>query len=324
MPDIFDQNSDKSRKRLYGLARSLPEKTAALVLKTASNHTGGNSNYAWPEAQMFPTSSAEDTLLSRAYFTGQREKIAAETASAIDERLSAAEALYGMDNRFTKRPVVKIAHTKTAELLDGRYYVDGIAALRDAGKEFQEKYARLNMDDRIEFACNFIKTALDWGAEDAIPSMALVYSGFSGTDKDTLCNHLMMRKAACLRSGKDGSAYEMLAEHLKLAELDESTAMEKAALADAIHKLDDANGFTAEKYDRVMPDAYRIVFNKTAEESKPDEPAEQLPDKADLIGRYGEGVLDIVEDDEGNLIPEAVREVMKVFGHGQGEKKKDE
>ena len=316
MPDIFDQSSDVSRKQLCSFAGRLPEATAVRVLKIAAEHTTSQGAYAWPEAMMFPTATAEDTLLSRAYFNCQRQKLAAEVAEAVDRQLGAAEALFGIHEDFSPRPIVKTASESSAELLPGRYSVSGAAGLKAAGEEFQTKYARLNVEDRLEFAGNFVKTAEDWGVSEDLPDMVRIYAGYADTDKNTLCDQLLMRKAACQRSGKDGCLYNMLAEQLKEADVEKSSFIEKVALADAIHQLDDALGFTAPAYDRRMPDAYRIVFNKEAEDAAAALPEAQTLTKADIVARYGEGVLDEVEDDSGKLIPEAVQRIMNLFGTG--------
>ncbi|MGN1038320.1 MAG: hypothetical protein ACI4P0_02875, partial [Mailhella sp.] len=136
---ILDQRTDRS---------------GAFLIKTASRLSDGElakslvdtffSMERKPGGERFPVSSADDVRLSRLYFEGQREKIAAEEAEAIERRLSVHEALYGLENNIAfKAPMEKKAGAKIFSLLPS-VNIASKDELMQAGEDFSANFRSLS------------------------------------------------------------------------------------------------------------------------------------------------------------------------------------
>lgn len=325
---IRDQRSDTSRAVIIKLAshlcnQNLADEAVRIALSDDQPHGRGKVVYASESRKMFPLGSAEDVLLSRVYFTGQREKLAEKEAAAIDDRIAAYETLYGLDMDCTLKPAVKVAaeEPQSAQLLEG-FSVSGEEELVKSGEAFSQHYLQLNIDDRLDFSKEYVKTASEWGVSDKVPDVIAAYAGEAACDPQLLKQQLVFRKAAALRTGTPGTEYAKLAELLEDVDLASASQEEKMNLAEAIHGLDTQYGFTKRAYDRRMPDAYRIVFNtiKKAEEdaaSPSDKAADKSPSemtKADIIARFGDGALEELESENGDIDYGRLTQIISLFG----------
>lgn len=321
---IRDQRSDTSRAVIIKLANRLCDQNLAaeavhVALQGDQLRGARKTVYASEARELFPLGSVEDVLLSRVYFTGQREKLAAEEAARIDDKIAAYETLYGLNIDCALAPVEKLAseEEKTAQLLEG-FSVSGEEDLVKSGEEFSQRYLQLAMEDRLDFSREYVKTASEWGVSEPVPAVISAYAGEAACDPELLKQQLMFRKAAALRTGKPGTEYVKLAKLLEDVDFTSASQEEKMNLAEAIHSLDAQYGFTKRAYDRHMPDAYRIVFNtiKQAEEDS-DKPAGKSPSemtKADIIARFGDGALDELENENGGIDYTRLTELMSLFG----------
>lgn len=322
---LMDQRTDKSRAFIVKIAsRMLDKNVADEVIKIATSvlPEAETSSYGYERGMLFPTGSREDTILSRVYFEGQRTKLASEDIESIDERLKAFEGLFGIDMDFGIAELKKAATVKLAELLPGYFVETDERSLRDAQYKFFEKCSNLSIEDRCQFAENFIKEAEEAGA--AIADGMRVYAGQADCDYNKLREQLFFRKAAADRVLADGTAYIKLAEELAAVDLDNATREEKVALYKTVLAQDMATGLNSPRFDNQIPDAWRVVFNtvKKAEDAQLEPDSGNVPHvrsltKADIIGRYGEDALEEVEDENGDIDYDRLKGVMQLFGDGE-------
>lgn len=314
-----DQRSDVSRRVLVAIARRLADPAVAEeLLKTAAAMRPEREAavYAWPERNTFPLDSAEDVLLSRAYFEAQREGLEQQTAARIEERLAAHEILRGRSPNMAFKERKKTAAEAALELLPG-IHVAGAEELRQAGEDFKTHHLRLDYDERRAFARNYVKRAQTLLVDD-LPQEVRIYAGLSRVrPPEALRKHLELRKAAALRRGKDGTAYEKLAQSLEETQPELVSPEEWGALAATIHTLDMEHGVTDGRNARRLPDACRVVFtgeNPVDPACETAAPPEAAPDKQELVRRFGEGVLEDVERPDGGLDVRRIAEIMRLFG----------
>lgn len=301
---IFDQRTDRSGSYLVKLAAQLVDQKLAGELVdsffTMDRHASGEA---------FPVSSADDVRFSRLYFEGQREKLAADDAERIDRKLSVYEALYGVDCHYEFKPKMAKVAAQTVALLP-TVKVASLDELNQAGRDFSEKHRDLSFEDRVTFSQNFVKCA--WCNEASIPDDVRLYAGHDVEQNAHLEEYLRLRKTACDRAGKDGTAYEKLASLISGMAMDQEDLMK---LACAVYEADRKHGLTLRKYDKKLPDAWHSVFQcKQAEEeadTAADEPQELT--KADVIARYGEDAIDAVQNEEGEIDQKRLARVMRLF-----------
>ncbi len=309
-PQIEDQNTDRSGAVLTKIASRLRDrKLASLALDTLFDH-----EREFAKEASFPTNSAKDVFLSRIYFEGQREKLAADEAKALDERLATYEALYGLQ---TKVAFGTASLNKTAgeihELLPN-CKIASKEELVQAGNDFSAQFSRLELAERRSFAENFVKAAQEFAVE--APSEVNLHAGVGVEANPALPEHLLMRKLALDRRGKNSSAYELL--HRKLAELNSATYSldELAKLAEALEEADLAYAVRKSGPGKNIPDAWHSVFQvKQAEDAQDKTPAESLS-KADIVSRYGEGILEEVENDTGEIDQPRLKKLLSTLEQG--------
>lgn len=327
--DIRDQRNDPSRRVLVGIARSLADpELARAVLKEGmaegeSPAPTVKTAYAWPEKKLFPLDTPRDLLLSRAYFTGQREKIATDIAAGIDERIGVREILNGTIPNMTLREPEKNAACPVYELMPG--VCATAEELEKAGADFEAGHKRLTYADRLAFAEGFARAA-EREKLASLPDAVRVYAGRGRLrSARMLREHLALRKAAALRRGLDGDAYTRLGEALEDAALEEACVDDLRKLAAVIRGLDEEHGLAEGKAARRLPDASRLVFTggaggmeKNSESMEPGFPPPELTPE-DVAARFGEGALEEVTNPDGTLNPRRVADVAALFGTRSGE-----
>lgn len=312
--DIIDQNSDVSLAVLRKFASMLSDKEFGDTVWAMSNEraadvglhkVASSKKFAFPEASLFPVDTERDTILSKVYFDGQRQKLAADLADRVSSRLSTYLDLYGVPDCFG----VHIEKTASAQQdftprclmpSTGMYKVATVANLNSAYEDFDKNLPKYSLAERVEFSKEFAKVATTI-RKQSLPSTVQRYCGVMDTDLDNVRTLLHIRKVAALRAGKSGAEYEKLASALE--DVTGPTKEELEKLACTINDLDEAYGFTSPKYDRKMPDAYALVFNKEAAitEETGEAPEPKAMTKADVISRFGLDAVEALEDEDGEL-----------------------
>lgn len=93
-------------------------------------------------------------------------------------------------------------------------------------------------------------------------------------------------------------------------------------LAEAINMADEAYCLRDMRHGKTIPDAWHSVFQvKQAEDGGEVASAKaEGMSKADIIARYGEGILEEVEDNDGNIDHVRLSQVMRALGDDKEDK----
>jgi len=336
MINIVDQNIDKSQKILVKAANQLENKDFANKLpeliskiqneagmdKTASDT---HSVYAYPEKERFPVTDKENTLISKVYFDYQKSGMDKEARELVEGKLDVFLNLYEIPYSLFETHSEKTASNKSGNAVakasenstENEFYllpsmnmckVASKEDLQDAVDTFVKEHKKLDVMRRVEFSENFVKAAtkLDF---DEYPTQIAKYAGLMDTDRVNLNSMLEARAAAASRSGQDGSVYRELASSMK--EVEDPSKEELSKLASVIHNLDEDFGFTTSEYDNLLPNAYLTVFNKQAGDFAS---SEEDVSAAEIVARYGEESLEAVEDEDGNIDIEKLKNLERVHG----------
>lgn len=309
--ELYDQNSDNSLALLRKLSSLLEDKEFGEEVwqlgnaRTEHAKTASANKFAFPEKCMFPVDSLEETILSKVYFEGQRTKLAEDLASTIEKRLDTYIDLYDVPDAFSFLPEKTASTTdfKPRHLLPsaGLYKVATIKALTSAGKHFESNLSDYSLPERVEFSKEYSKIATTIRSQ-RLPKTVQTYCGVMETDFDNVKALLGIRKVAARRAGKTGVEYDKLASAISGVEQADKNELEK--LAQTIHAIDSVYGFTSEKYDKKIPDAYASVFNKEATErvggEEPEVETKQMT-KEDIIAQYGEDAIEALENEDGDI-----------------------
>lgn len=298
---IYDQYTDRSGSVLIKIASNIVgdkvQRQAVEVLYNLPDRLTKKASRAY-----FNSDTPEDTFLSRIYFEGQKHLMKTADAQAINEALCKAEALHSVS-----RPLFKSAQKKAE---------DDSVSLNKAAEAFSEQYQNLNFADRKKYALNFAKAA---GA-NALNEDLCLYASINTELRPDAKEQLSYRKAACLRSGKDGSDYEKIAAMLDQVDTAKLSDGELAKLADTVHTIDARHGFTDPRYDRVMPDAWHAMLKKADDRTSTnndsglsDKPQSALT-KSDILARYGEQAVDAVENEDGSINTDRLRKILMLTG----------
>lgn len=320
--NIVDQYSDKGQ---YILSRILGKEDSGGILKIASSLGDVSSlpsdKFAWSDFRKFPVDSVDNTILSKIYYDNQKENIPMQSRVKIASKLDTYLDLYNVpDEIFSSKEDTNdiVKEAQEATYLLPKYNLCKVASSQDldkANKVFESEYKKLEINDRVDFACNFMKCA-DTMKFKGVPSKQIIkYSSMLDSDFKEVKNMLKYRVAAANRIGQEGSEYTKLAE--ALSEVTEQSSKEELTkLAEVILEIDSKYGFTNPKYDNMMPCAYGVVFNKTAMDSgvsNSDNTSPSDPSKADIVGQYGYGILEEVENDDGSVNMQKLSKIKKNF-----------
>ena len=263
----------------------------------------------------FPTDSASDTFLSRLYFEGQREKIASDKAAEINANLEKYEALYGINNRVVFADLTKQAadDANVIELLP-MCKIASEEELIQSGKDFSEQYEKLASKDRRTFALNFIKAASGQFPDVEIPEQVRLYAEVGVEGRGDIADSILLRKVAMERQGKDTVGYDTLYSDLSGLDTAALPVSDLHKLAEYLDKADNLVGLRETKHGKTIPDAWHTVFQiKQAEAADMTTKLDvDSLTKADIIARYGEGILDEVENDDGSIDKERLKEIIEV------------
>ncbi|MFW6134799.1 MAG: hypothetical protein ACOC5R_04420 [Elusimicrobiota bacterium] len=315
--EIVDINSDRNLHTLLNATNKLASSEAIndiydLAIEKQNNlEKTASSVFALEDKQLFPLDTPEDTVLSKVYFDHQFDKFAEKDREKANEKLEAFLNLHNIPEDIFDTVQEKTASDKE----ESHYLLPSLEKCAVRNKDDLEKAAdvfikeahKLDLLHRVEFAQEFCKMASKWG-HVPYPDSIAKYASTLDTDMTNLSYMLEIRSAAASREGKDGSIYTKLANSLMDVE-ENPDKKELTKLAKLIHKIDSYYGFDAPEYDRKFPDAFGVVFNKQAEEDK-----EEAIDKSKIVAQYGVEALDAIEDEEGNIDQEKLKQLEQKYG----------
>ena len=293
--------SSEAREQVYEAALERQDD----LMKVAS------SSFGLERDRKFPLHTPEDAMVSKVYFDDQQTKLAESDRRAVGNKIEAYLNLYSIPESM-----FETAQTKTADTADSpRYLLPNLNDcpvytkddLVEAGEVFSKQASKLSLPHRVEFAQNFCKLASEWEYVP-YPSDIAKYAGVLDTDMANLSYMLEIRSAAASQEGQDGGMYTKLA-HSLLDVQEKPDREELTKLAHLIHEIDTMYGFDDERYDSKLPDAFSVVFNKQAE----DAPSSKM-DKSTVVARYGLDALEAVEDEEGNIDENKVKQIESKYG----------
>lgn len=313
-----DQQSDQSKKLLYGLLPNIKDKELAANLK-ASSYDGPalatlhQSKFALPGKRKFPVDTPENTALSKVYFDHQAPSMPKADLDSVGKSLDAHMELHGLPSEsFTYNSADELP--KVAEdQPEGTYLLPEHEFCKVASKEdltkaevlFDSGFDQLKLSDRVAFSTNFLKTAVEYSYVITSENIEK-YAGMLDYDSAHTQYALDLRSGMASRRGHSSEGYRKLAAALDTVQ---GTPTKKSLkkLASLIEGLDKEAGILEKDYDKTIHSPQGAVFSKIANE--PSEVTENTEgmSKADIVGKYGEGALDIVEDEDGGLNEEAVK-----------------
>lgn len=322
--EIVDQNVDTSRAFIRKLASLLADKDFGDTVWSIANDfseersmskQASSDKFAYPEARLFPVNTENDTILSKVYFEGQRTKIAEDVATKINARLNTYLDLYGVPDSFSMlaEKVAEKQDFKPRHLMPsaGMFKVATVEDINLAYEAFSTNLGAFSLSGRVEFCKEFAKLATTIRSQE-LPAVVQRYCGVMDSDLDNVKSLLHIRKTAAVRAGKNGQEYEKLAKSLDDVHTPSKEELEK--LACVIHDIDESYGFTHPRYDRRMPDAYTLVFNKeasTVEEKEREEDDAKSMTKAEIIARFGDSALDALETEDGSIDTDKLQALVK-------------
>lgn len=309
---IFDQYTDKSGAILIKIAGRLQDRKLA---KLAIDILLGMERTSAHEA-VFPSATARDTFLSRIYFEGQRDKIEKTAAENIEKRLDVAEALHSVPNRVNFRKAAAETGPKATIALLPMCKIASKEELVQAGNDFCRDFEKLSSADRRIFARNFVKTAKV--THVGIPDTIKLYACENVEARKDLADQVLLRKTAMEGSCGSDCGFGALYENLRQIDPASLKITELYKIARLLDSADNFYGIREKGPGRTIPDAWHSVFQiKQAEIATPAVSVESMT-KAEIISRFGEGVLEEVENGEGEIDRAKLRNLLQMVG---GEKR---
>ena len=292
-----DQYTDRSGAFLTKIASCLtsPE-LAELALDTHKKlHRDGQTKIA-----SFKTDSIQDVFLSRIYFEAQKNEMPLEKAAEIDDRLTLFETLYEFPNAVSFKKMEKVAQLPEYELLP-MCKIATFDELIQSGEDFSKDYKNLATDDRVTFAQNFAKIAFEVGV--GLPEDVCIYTGINVEKNPELEDYVFLRKVAMERQGASGEAFECFDGF----DFNKASNAELYKLAQVLDVIDNA-------YDLVdkLPDGWHSVFQ--VKQATLDVDEKKNLTKAEVISRYGTGILEEVENPDGSLDQKRLHDIIKGIG----------
>lgn len=309
---VFDQYTDKSGAALIKIAGRLNDKKLA---KLAIDTLFAMDRLPADETS-FPAATARDTFLSRIYFEGQRDKIEKTAAVDIEKRLEVAEALHSVANKVRFKKTAQEAEPQATVALLPMCKIASKAELVQAGKDFCKDFEKLSSADRRIFSRNFVKTAKLSGIE--IPDAIKIYACEHVEARKDLAEQVLLRKTAMEGSRGEDCGFGALYDKLRQIDPVDLKMPDLYKIARLLDTADNFYGIREKGPGKTIPDAWHSVFQvKQAEIATPAVSVESMT-KAEIISRFGEGALEEVENDEGEIDRGKLRNLVQAIG---GEKK---
>jgi len=330
-----DPQSDKGMKSLYKMLGSISNPELKATLKATSfdpTSVAGapSSSYALPSKRLFPVNTPENTTLSKVYYDAQKGAMPKADVDSIGKTIDTHLALHGVpEGQFTYKEAQAAENKDEKKMKNPQYMLPKhelckVASSLDLGpaaKLFEEGLDELQLYDRVEYARNFVKAASELGVRIKSPDI-LKYAGVLDFDAVHAQYALELRSGLARRKGKPTEKFNKLA--CALSEFAGTpTREELIKLAEVITELDKESGITEKDYARNRANGidapHGVVFSKLANEAS--EAMEGTPDnsfnienmtKADIVGKYGEDILDAVENADGTIDYEALKEAVRL------------
>jgi len=313
-----DQQSDPSKKLLYSLLGNVKDEALRTSLKGSSYDGPGmaklpQSKFAQPGQRKFPVDTPENTALSKVYFDHQAGSMPKADADSIGKSLNVHMQLHSLpEDAFsynTEQAMPKVAEdTPEGKYLLPEHEFCKVASKGDLAKAevlFDSGFDQLRLSDRVTFSTNFLKTAEEFSFVVTSENIEK-YAGVLDYDSMHTQYALELRSGLASRRGHSTDGYRKLAAALDSVQ-GKPTKKELKKLASLIEGMDKEAGIEEKDYDKTIHSPQGVVFSKVADE--PSEVTENTEgmSKADIVGKYGEGALEIVEDEDGTLNEEAVK-----------------
>jgi hypothetical protein len=243
-----------------------------------------------------------------AYFGYQKDRLPASEISKIQKVLDVHAKLFNIkDIKLTKKAAdssesIQADTPKPRYLLPERNFCK-VASADDVNKAeflFDTGFLSLQLSDRVEFANNFVKAANEFNTTFKSENIEK-YAGVLDYDYAHTQYVLELRAGAVKRMGGDTTMFRKLAE--ELSELTESpTHEELEGLVKVIETMDKTAGIKEKQYDKSIHSPQAAVFHKNATESSETTEGKDLHmSKADIIGEFGEDILESVELEDGTI-----------------------
>ena len=323
----IDQQTDKSKKVLYTILGTLKDTGLKARIKGATmdpkkTEALESKHFAYPMKRLFPVDTKDNTILSMAYFEHQKDALPKAEVSKIKKALDVKSRLFNIPTAdFTKVAATESVDEAPAAprfLLPERQFCK-VACCEDIGKAetlFDVGFQNLDLTDRVEFATNFVKAAEEFKANFSSENIEK-YAGVLDYDSAHTQYVLELRAGAVKYMGGDTTLFNKLASELS-GLTDDPTHEELDGLVKIIESLDKQAGIHEKDYDRTIHSPHGAVFHKkAAESSETTEGKTSKLSKADIVGEFGDDVLDMVEKEDGSIDYEALEKV-KSLKNGLG------
>lgn len=320
---IVDQQSDKSLEFLLKHITKVASEDLRDYLETIELDydeytklaSDSSTAFGWPDARVFPLHNAGDTVLSKFYFDMQKEQMPAKIAQEIGDKIESFLELYEIPEslfEYKKGMTKKAATPKFLLPTEKLFKYNSKEDLVKCAEVFVSEHDKLLLNQRVKFSENFIKAASEYGV-DNYPDIIAIYSATLDSDFSKSAEYIELRAYAAKDSNVK-KQYKEIAELVKNAEADNKEELRK--LAELLHALDTEAGMEEVIYKNKLPDAYKTVFNKQAEDILENEDAESFENmsKADIVGKFGEGILEEVENEDGTIDYDKLKELAKLRG----------
>jgi hypothetical protein len=276
--------------------------------------------FAHPGKRMFPVNTPENTLLSKAYFDGQAQALDPTEAKTIGDNIDKHLSLHNLPgDQFIYKQAADNSTDKPVVLKEPAYMLPEFAFckvasasdLNTARKLFHKSNSRLQLADRVEFSKNFIKVAKE--LKQPIRSEEIMkYAGTLDFDPVHTQCALELRSGLARRKGKSSAKFRKLASALKDFSGNPSRD-ELVKLAHVVTGLDEDAGISEKDYNDFIESPFGVVFTKVASEASEamETQGKDLDklSKAEIVGQFGDSVLDIVENPDGSIDYDALKNV---------------
>ena len=335
---VIDQLTDTSFHTLFKIAETmlspkLEEEVRKISIPSLGMDKIASVAFADASNRNFPINSKDNVLLSKIYFDYQKDAMEPKLAQAIDRKLDTYLDLHNIPDSLFEYPeqsIEKTASTQTtisSTYLLPEHNIGKVTTSQDLvklGTDFEQNHTNLAMSDRVTFSHNFIKCAGKLKIT-SYPRTISKYASMLDTDVANTAYLLRLRAGLCHKVGADSAQYVKLASMLEKVVDNNGGLSEKSLglisnqeeftkLAELIQELDETSGLADSKYDRKIPDSYSAVFNKEAggDESDPKVTEKKNLTKSEIVSLYGQNVLEEIEDEDGKIDYDKLKEVEKL------------
>ena len=265
MNKVIDQFSDPSMRHLFTVFQEHPESEYLIknaTLNHENNEKRASTEFAWPEARLFPVDSPEQAALSRLYMEKQ-----AGIPPRVVERCDKALELYGIQMPLQTKTAAEVTIDSNEFLLPEmkRFRVRNKDDVKLAADALQNNRRKMNTVTRARASYNLVKKAVNLGVK--VPDPILKMAGVTMSDPDPLKRWIEAR----IEAAQDETVKEAYQKLLPIVDAQKgrlvSERNELVKFASVLSELDEAAGLDT-RYDKDLLNPLDTVFNtnKIAEE----------------------------------------------------------